>query len=589
MVNIGKHYTTAFVESDGISILKRKLETNRIIKCFFSDNDKTPNTDGFFELTKKDGTPIKRVNVQVKTTSELKNNKLSVDTKIMNFIFEKITTDPTFLFIVDLKTEEIYYRHIDIDYLLSIEFDKKNDIVIDFSKDNVFDIELFEKELNIIADKHNRLIVKKSVIEIAELQEAINYLNNTLFSIPLLVETLMPKLHRVGIATSREEKKLIFKRSDEGESELKSSNNYGAYFILKGEKRYEIEDLQDKEEYSNVFYDGIGDMTPMKYAKHVLSRILKHFFNRSPNYIRFMPDFILSEISFAFLDKMGSKYKTLSSEIYSKTFYKDNVDVVELEFLFKKTMKYMMYILNSDKNLYQQEADLKRILINRINSFTSYNGIDFLELATTYCPPQIFENTNYINDISDESIKNGLSLLTSEYTIYYFAIKELIKRNIKTIFRPWNFEPVKEMRIFLIHGQYFFDKRFYNQCKKWFEETPRFYRETAENIKNIDLDINIKVTISIEGNEYRPNIDFSTNYYTQPNEKFIIEVVERIDDDAIHKYGNIASASSTTYNIVSSKMPLYYTVAGLLYKKISQNYSLVYHGILIKNKIEAFR
>ena len=302
-----------------------------------------------------------------------------------------------------------------------------------------------------------------------------------------------------------------------------------------------------------------------------------------------MPDFILSEISFAFLDKMGSKYKTLSSEIYSKTFYKDNVDVVELEFLFKKTMKYMMYILNSDKNLYQQEADLKRILINKINSFTSYNGIDFLELATTYCPPQIFENTNYINDISDESIKNGLSLLTSEYTIYYFAIKELIKRNIKTIFRPWNFEPVKEMRIFLIHGQYFFDKRFYNQCKKWFEETPRFYRETAENIKNIDLDINIKVTISIEGNEYRPNIDFSTNYYTQPNEKFIIEVVERIDDDAIHKYGNIASASSTTYNIVSSKMPLYYTVAGLLYKKISQNYSLVYHGILIKNKIEAFR
>ncbi len=588
MVNLGKHYTTSFVESDGVSILKRKLEQNRTIKCFFSANDKTPNTDGFFELSKKNRTPIKRFNAQIKTTSELTNNKLSVDTKIMNYVLEKITIDPTFLFVVDLKTEEIYYRHIHMDYLLSIEFDKKKNIVIDFSNDNTFDIELFEKELNIISDKYKRFIVKKSKIEVAALQEAINYLNDTLFSIPLLVETLIPNLHRVGIVTSTEEKKLIFKSNNEKESVITSSNNYGAFFILRGDKRHEIEDFQDKEEYSDVFYDGTGDMTPMKYVKHVLSRILKHFFNRSSNYVRYMPDFILSEISFAFLDKMGSKYKTLSSETYSKTFRKDDVDVDELEFLFKKIMKYMMYILNSNKSLYQQEANLKSILINRINSFISYNGIDFLELATTFCPPQIFEDTNFIDDISDENIKNNLSILTTEYSIYYSAIKELIKRNIKTVCRPWNFEPKKEMRVYLIHSQYSFDEKFYNQCKKWFEETPKFYRKTVKNIKSISLDIKTKATVSIEGNGYRPNINFSTNYYTQPSEKFIIEVVGKIDDDAIHKYGNIASASSTTYNLISSKMPLYYTVAGLIYKKMSESYSLDYHGILIKSQLVKF-
>lgn len=47
---ISKHSKSAFDESESIRILEELLESTREIKTFFSENDRTPNYDGTFEL-----------------------------------------------------------------------------------------------------------------------------------------------------------------------------------------------------------------------------------------------------------------------------------------------------------------------------------------------------------------------------------------------------------------------------------------------------------------------------------------------------------------------------------------------------------
>ena len=319
MTNIGRHTESVFIESNGNIILKRKLTSNKRISCFFSENDKTPNTDGFFELIDKQGVPVKRFNVQIKTTNDLKNGKYSLDTKILNYVFSKISIDPTFLFVVDLNSENILYRYISIDFLLSIDFDKKKNITLDFSKDKIFDINTFEKEVIKIKEDHDKLVLNKGPEDISNIQEAIQYLNDTLSAIPKVIDTLLPNLYRVGIATSNLEKVMTIKNSSNKENVFTSFANYGAYFILKGEKRFEIEDFKNDNNYNNVLYDGIGNTTPQKYAEGVVSNLLDIFFNKTPNYVSYLPDIVLKEIAFSFLDKIGSKIDSLTSDKYHKT------------------------------------------------------------------------------------------------------------------------------------------------------------------------------------------------------------------------------------------------------------------------------
>ena len=48
---ISKHSKSAFDESESIRILEELLESTREIKTFFSENDRTPNYDGTFDIS----------------------------------------------------------------------------------------------------------------------------------------------------------------------------------------------------------------------------------------------------------------------------------------------------------------------------------------------------------------------------------------------------------------------------------------------------------------------------------------------------------------------------------------------------------
>ncbi len=107
-MNLGGYDDYAFNEALGNAFLKETLESNSSIFCHFSEGDKTPNTDGTFEIIEKsDGKyiPTGIFCVQVKTlnhdyinknTDRIKSQyKYSCDTKIFNVVKEAITLDPS--------------------------------------------------------------------------------------------------------------------------------------------------------------------------------------------------------------------------------------------------------------------------------------------------------------------------------------------------------------------------------------------------------------------------------------------------------------------------------------------------------------
>jgi len=580
MTNIGKHSESVFIEAEGNIILKRKLTSNKRISCFFSENDKTPNTDGFFELIDEKGVPLKRFNVQIKTTNDLKMGKYSLDTKILNYVFSKITADPTFLFVINLKSENILYRYISMDFLLSIDFDKKNNITLDFSNDKIFDIDAFEKEVIKIKEEHDRLVVNKSPEDISNIQEGIQYLNNTLSAIPKVIDTLLPNLYRVGIATSNIEKSIAFKNSSNKENVFKSVANYGAYCIFKGERRFEMEDFNNHNDYNNVLYDGIGNTTPQKYAKGVVSNLLDVFFNKTPNYVSCLPDIVLKEIAFSFLDKIGSKIDNLSSGKYHKTFLLNNIETSKVSQYILKVIKYMWHILYSRYNLNQNEEKLRIILLRKLNSLYYLNRVDFIDLLSTYYHNNQFLEKCLEEKLSENQVTNILSLLTNEYMVYYCAIKELGNRNITSIDRIWSFEPTKNVS-FAGWRADLLDKRFFDQSKKWLTTLPELYEELTGKLKLNDLSIKKSITCSIVKKEGDFRI-IVAHYFSEHSNKFDINVIDKIDEDASHKYGNVGW-SATIPEIMETKMPFYYSLMILVYEKLCEKYSLENKGILIRN------
>ncbi len=71
MANIKRYHTTTFDDAHSVRLLSSILERHNLIKTAFLEQDKTPNTDGYFTILTEDGTPIKVFIVQIKSTHTL--------------------------------------------------------------------------------------------------------------------------------------------------------------------------------------------------------------------------------------------------------------------------------------------------------------------------------------------------------------------------------------------------------------------------------------------------------------------------------------------------------------------------------------
>lgn len=69
-------------------------------------------------------------------------------------------------------------------------------------------------------------------------------------------------------------------------------------------------------------------------------------------------------------------------------------------------------------------------------------------------------------------------------------------------------------------------------------------------------------------------------FYLENNTDFEIDVVEQLEKDVIHKYGN-SGWTAQLPEIMESKLPYYYSLTGLVYQMLSKKYSFENKGLLV--------
>ena len=108
------HSEASFNESAAVAILKSTLESKHTIKTYFGENDRTPNHDGFFELTGPNQPPKKQFIVQIKKTENLRPESsgkhvgkyvYQLDTSFLYYVKEKVTENPAIYFVVDIASK----------------------------------------------------------------------------------------------------------------------------------------------------------------------------------------------------------------------------------------------------------------------------------------------------------------------------------------------------------------------------------------------------------------------------------------------------------------------------------------------------
>ena len=144
-MNIGLDSKNSHIDSIGVAILTEQLESTFNIKCHFSENDKTPNTDGFFVLSNAT-CPEKEFHVQIKSSEKIENSKFIYDTKFINYVNSGITENPSFIFAVDITERKVYYKYLSDKFLSDNIFTdiEQKTVTIHFNENEVLtDIKLF--------------------------------------------------------------------------------------------------------------------------------------------------------------------------------------------------------------------------------------------------------------------------------------------------------------------------------------------------------------------------------------------------------------------------------------------------------------
>lgn len=478
---MAQHSNISFIEKEAIRILSSFIEEKRIAKTFFSENDKTPNHDGFFEiLTNNDINkfPKKQFIVQIKGTENLKyistgrnkgKYKYVLNTKFLYYIKEKVTEDPAIYFVIDVKRNKIFWIYLSDTKLMSLNFEGKNNLTYYFSKEEVCDnIDEFLNKLDLIANERNKKFLNKTCEEIAEIQDALAYLNNLFDNDLKFIKNLMfPDLWRFGIAHSKIPDGSCTIRI--GNNVIKSnegSNSFSVYPQIKGVADTGIREnnnlLNDINFFNNI--DLTGNTTPIIYVNSVISQILKIFFD-SPLIINISPEVIISEI----LSNVIIELKDVFGLILENT-------TTEIEKAICILIKYIALILKQNK-LSDNELSLKSKLIDILNKKQKYSYLDKINplfLISEYnCNDSFVEFYNYHKNkkITLDNLDTFiLEFLEQDFIEYLVAIKRAKELDLKII------KPIKidKSNFFLKDKE---DK--YESarliCKTWFNNLEKVY------------------------------------------------------------------------------------------------------------------
>lgn len=428
-MNIGLDSKTSYIDSRGVAILTECLESTYCIKCHFSENDKTPNTDGFFVLSNTT-CPEKEFHVQIKSTENVKNATFTYDTKFINYVNSGVTENPSFIFAVDITERKVYYKYLSDKFLSENNFldTEQKTITIHFNENEVLtDAKLFTDLLNdiVLSSKIKKFQPKQ--IDMAEYQTAYDKLN-TFFDndFKKLKDKAFPNVWKFGIVYNRERlPKSVFEeiksvRDTVGIGTSPYNSTFSVYRVEYGSNQNIFQNLKlslsdDKIQLpiQNYMSTGVGTDKGMEEdIINWLSHTFKDLINEQVSFIPFIPNDALFEIIFNFID--------------SEIILRKNKKIKEL---------FDQYYNNGELN--------------------SKVALDIINIKYPY---------NYVN---------------KEIKILKAAINEIIKRDIPKIKRVWE---IVEIPTQSIGPRLFNPSIIYKNTYKLFTSLPNYYTELISNL-----------------------------------------------------------------------------------------------------------
>lgn len=575
---IAQHSKTSFIEKEAIHILSSFIEEKRMAITFFSENDKTPNHDGFFEILNNniiDNCPKKQFIVQIKGTENLKyistgvnkgKYKYVLNTKFLNYIKEKVAESPAIYFVVDVKSNKIFWIYLSDSKLMSLNFEGKTKITYYFSPEEICNnIDDFLKELNIIADKRNQKFLNKSPEEIAKIQEAVEHLND-LFNndLKFIKDLMFPDLWRFGIAHSKiPQESFTITIGNNIITNIENGNSFSIYPQVKGVPDTGIRENSNLLNDINLFnsIDLIGNSTPKTYVNSVISQILKQFFD-SPLIISLAPDVIISEILFdiifEFENIFNIKIKNTISDV-EKTIY--------------LVIKYIIQILK-EENLCNNEKALKTRLILifnqkniKVNLLSLLNECNCNDLFLKF-----YENNIDKEIIIDKPDINIQKFIEQYFTEYILSIKRAKELGLTVI----NFIKIDTLNFFLDdkNDKYEIVKSI---CKIWFNNLEKVYLQIYNEIFRDNKYLNIGLYKYQIMQPVISNLLWVVVKY--PDKSFSI-VESTIPLNPLNDKDVISSQRSLGLsNFICNKRILYNSMKCLLYQGITKALQLDCEGV----------
>lgn len=507
------HSEASFNESEAVGILKSTLESKHTIKTYFGENDRTPNHDGFFELTGPNQPPKKQFIVQIKKTENLRPESdgihvgkyvYQLDTTFLYYVKEKVTENPAIYFVVDIASKQVFWIYLSDEKLMQLDFEGKCTIAYPFCENEIIrDMHHFTKQLEVITAQRNKMFLNKTAAQIAEMQDAADYINRALdYELPFVKEALFPRLWRFGIKCTNTSDLFIEVQGRKYTPPV--SSLMALYPQIKGVKDTGLQEYSfDATNVLNQIEIG-QEGKPLDYCKQALQKILQSFFEgRIP--VHYLPDIALKELISAFQEESNPLFDGDPANTI-------NINAMERRYCY--LANYAMHLMYHDATT-TSEKQIKQYLARHLSS--EKNHISLASMVLTNCGKESFREY-CLGKKDQQNIFNPFifSMITYDYIQYFFAIQELKRRSIIEFEPIWNYD-LMSLRMLPIDE---YNAEVNAILDHWLGELPAVYEETySKMIHNDKYRFNGKYVYSNVGERQAGMLAYVSSivhYYKSP-------------------------------------------------------------------------
>lgn len=351
---------------------------------------------------------------------------------------------------------------------MSLDFEGRDRISYPFKEtDIVPDIDSFVQTLNKIAAKRNALFLQKTPAQIAEMQDALDYINQLMENdFTKIKEVIFPNLWRFGIKYTPGETMSITAGGRTITSE--ETSMFALYPQIKGVPDTGLQEFTSgRTNYFNHF-DMFGKTTPTEYAQKSVQKIIKSYFEDEIP-AKQLPDIMLFERlnSFVHRTERFYEFKTDGGKILTCDLYRGVVLLI----------RYIQHII-LDQNVDSDEEDIRADIINRFN-LGDRNFFDIFHCGSKVVACFKEFCTKYKNEEKVGFMPDLVFKVIPKYQIAAFVdIAELEHRGTKHYEQVWDYDYFEMSKLAPDECM----KETNEICDKWFAALPAIYSDFYDTL-----------------------------------------------------------------------------------------------------------